>query len=70
VNVFTLKEGITYRITPTRLPDGTIRYAITIDRILSETKSETVEAPGIIARPGQRFSMKLADDFGFTFTPR
>ena len=69
-NVFPLKDGLTYRIKPTRLPDNTIRYAVSVERILSDTKTEIVAVPNIIARPNQPFSLRVAEDLAFTFTPR
>jgi hypothetical protein len=69
-NIFPLKDGVTYRISPARRPDGTIRYNITVERILSENKTEKLSAAGVIAGPGQRFSIRFPDDLAFTFTPR
>jgi hypothetical protein len=68
-NVFPLKEGLVYRITPRRLPDGNIRYTVAMERTLSETKKESVAAPNITTRPGQPFTLRI-DDLNFTFTPR
>jgi hypothetical protein len=68
-NVFPLHDGITYRITPTRLPDGTIQYRAEIERILGPNKTEKVSSPAVTTLPGQQFSMRI-DDFGFSFKPR
>jgi hypothetical protein len=69
-NVFPLKDGLTYRITPTRQPDSTIRYAVSIERVISDNKTETVAAPNITTRPGQPFSVQFSEDLSFTFVPR
>jgi hypothetical protein len=69
-NVFPLKDGLTYRITPTRRSDGNINYGISIVRALSETKKETLAAPRVVALPGQPFSVQFGEDLGFSFTPR
>jgi hypothetical protein len=68
-NVFPLKDGITYRITPTRRPDGTIAFKMAIDRAVSPNTMQTIAAPAIVTLPGQEFSLKI-DDLGFAFTPR
>jgi hypothetical protein len=68
-NVFPLKDGITYRITPQRRSDGTIAYRIGIERALAANKTERLSAPSVIAMPGQPFRLQL-DDLGFAFTPR
>jgi hypothetical protein len=68
-NVFPLKDGITYRITPQRMPDGTIVYRTSIERVLGPNKSERLSAPGVVTLPGQQFSVRI-DDLGFSFKPR
>lgn len=68
-NVFPAQNGVTYRITPTRLPDGTIRYRAEIERVLAPNKIERVSSPAVVTLPGQQFSMRI-DDLGFSFKPR
>jgi hypothetical protein len=68
-NVFPVKDGVTYRITPTRMPDGTIHYRADMDRILAPNKTERLSSPAVIAWPGQQFSMRIGD-LGFSFKPR
>ena len=68
-NVFPLQDGSTYRITPTRLPDGTIRYRFSIERILSANKTERISSPAVTTLPGQPFSLQIGD-LGFSFKPR
>jgi hypothetical protein len=68
-NVFPLKDGITYRITPSRRDDGTLQYRLAIKRAVSETSSQQISAPAVIALPGQPFSVQM-DGFVFAFTPR
>lgn len=67
--VFPLKDGITYRITPTRRPDGNISYRIAVERTLAENKMERLSAPSVIAGPEKRFSVRIGE-LGFSFTPR
>lgn len=73
-NVFPLHDGLTYRITPTRNDDGSINYAIVAERTEtadSGTKTtRKLSAPRVTAWAGQRFSVRFAEDLGFTFTPR
>ena len=68
-NVFPLKDGVTYRITPTRLPDGTHRYRFSIERVLAPNKTERISSPAVTTLPGKPFSLKI-DDLGFSFMPR
>lgn len=68
-NVFPLKDGVTYRITPTRLPDGTHRYRFSIERALAANKTERISAPAVTTLPGQPFSLQIGD-LGFSFMPR
>lgn len=68
-NVFPLKDGLTYRITPTRDESGNIRYAIAVEKILGENKKEKLSAPTIIALPGHPFKIQVGE-LGFAFTPR
>ena len=68
-NVFPLPGGVTYRITPTRRPDGTIQYNAGIERVLAVNKTEKISSPAIVTLPGQQFSMRI-DDLGFSFKPR
>ncbi len=68
-NVFPLKDGIIYRITPSRRDDGTVLYAISIERALTENKTERVSAPSVVTLPGSPFKIQIGD-LGFAFTPR
>ena len=68
-NIFPVQNGVTYRITPTRMPDGTIRYRAEIERVLAPNKVERLSSPAVVALPGQQFSMRI-DDLGFSFKPR
>jgi hypothetical protein len=68
-NIFPLKDGITYRITPQRLPDGTILYQTSIERVVAANKTERLSSPAVITLPGQQFSLQI-DDLGFSFKPR
>lgn len=68
-NVFPLKDGITYRINPTVLPDGTHRYNIAIEQRDAEGRVDRLSAPAITARAAQPFSIHVGE-YGFTFAPR
>lgn len=68
-NVFPLKDGITYRIKPTALPDGTHRYNIAIEQRDAEGRVDRLSAPAITARAAQPFSVHVGE-YGFTFAPR
>ena len=68
-NVFPLKDGLTYRITPTRDESGNIRYTIMVERILAENKKEKISAPTVVALPGHSFKIQVGE-LGFAFTPR
>jgi hypothetical protein len=68
-NVFPLKDGTTYRITPQRMSDGTIQYRAAIERVLAPNKTERISSPVVTTLPGQQFSMRI-DDLGFSFKPR
>lgn len=67
-NVFPLKDGTIYKIKPTRRPDDTINYALTIERTTGN-RVDKLSMPNVTARPGQSFKLQL-DDYGFEFTPR
>ena len=68
-NVFPLQDGVTYRITPQRMPNGTIQYRAEIERVLAPNKTERISSPAVTTLPGQQFSMRI-DDLGFSFKPR
>lgn len=68
-NIFPLRDGITYRITPTRDEDGNIRYTIAVERVVADNKKEKLSAPTIVALPGRPFKIQVGE-LGFAFTPR
>ena len=68
-NVFPLKDGTTYRITPERRPDGNLVYRVTVERTLAPNKTERLSSPTIITRPGQPFALRMGE-VGFAFNPR
>ncbi|HUR60558.1 MAG TPA: hypothetical protein VM029_22750 [Opitutaceae bacterium] len=68
-NVFALKDGTIYRITPQRLPNGHIVYRITVDRTLAPDKTERLSSPKITTLPGQPFALRMGE-VGFAFSPR
>ena len=71
-NVFPLKDGIIYRITPTRLPDGTHRYNISIEKksvVNGIDRVSRVSAPSVIVLPHQTFRLGVGE-IGFSFTPK
>ena len=67
-NVFPLKDGLTWRITPAVLPDGNLLYVLAIDRTLPDGKLERISAPNIRVLPGRPFSLKVGD-LEFSFAP-
>ena len=64
------KDGVTWHITPTRMPDGNIMFRMLFDRAVQHGEVKSVEklsSPSVVVRPGQAFSMKIGDlEFGFT----
>ena len=68
-NVFPLKDGIIYRITPTRRPDGTLMYRIVIEQRIAENRIDRLSAPNVITLPNQPFSIRVGE-FAFSFTPK
>ena len=75
-NVFPLKNGVVCRITPTRMPDGNIRYEVVFERSVLDGKLEKMSSPIIVVKPGSPFSIRIGaekpsdDDLGFSFTPQ
>ena len=68
-NVFPLRDGITYRITPRQDEDGNMRYSIAVERMLGENKKESLSAPTVVVLPGHPFKIQVGE-LGFAFTPR
>jgi hypothetical protein len=68
-NVFPLKDGITYRITPVRRADGTLRYSISIEQRTAANRIDRLSAPSIVTLPHQSFTLRVGD-FAFSFTPK
>jgi hypothetical protein len=68
-NVFPLKDGLVWRITPTRKPDGNILYDAILDRTSPDGKLERVSSPRIVALPASPFSVKVGD-IEFSFAPK
>ena len=67
-NVFPLKDGLTYRITPQRRPDGTILFRASIERRVSENTRETLSAPAVVTLAGTPFRIQVGE-LQFAFTP-
>ena len=68
-NVFPLKDGITYRITPVRRADGTLRYSISIEQRTAANRINRLSAPSIVTLPHQSFIMRVGE-FSFSFAPK
>jgi len=68
-NIFPMKDGLTCRIKPSRLPDGNIRYDAVFERTSPGGKMERVSSPSVVARPDGPFSIQIGD-FGFSFAPK
>ncbi|MBI5693291.1 MAG: hypothetical protein HZC55_24700 [Verrucomicrobia bacterium] len=60
-NAFPLKEGLVYRITPTRRPDGNLQYRILLEQTGPGNRVERVSAPSVVTRPGDQFSLRVGD---------
>lgn len=71
-NVFPLEDGLTYRITPTRRPDGNLDYTIKVERHEKQgevTRTVTQSTPRITTLAGQAFSIRVGD-IEFSFSPK
>ena len=66
--VFPLKDGVTLRITAKPLPDGSILYRSRFDVREKDGTEKKISAPGMVALPGQSFSMQ-SGDYGYSFKP-
>ena len=81
-NVFPMKNGVLVRITPTRMPDGNIRYDMFFDKPDAAGKLQRLSAPSIISLPGYPFGIQIGDGkksgdpkskfdgVGFSFKPK
>ncbi len=58
-NSFPLKEGVVCLITPTRLPDGRIRYRLAFERPAADGETERLSLITIIQRPGDPLGLNL-----------
>ena len=67
-NVFPLKDGVVWRITPSVMPDGNLLYELAIDQTLPDGKLQRISAPKIKVLPGWPFSLKVGD-LEFSFAP-
>lgn len=68
-NLFPLRDDITYFITPSLRPDGTLLFRVTVEQRLGPNRRERISAPGIITQPDQSFIVRVAD-IVFSFTPK
>ena len=74
-NSFPLREGLVCLITPTRLPDGNIRYLLAFERPDADGNPERLSALSLVQRPGDPVSLQLtsdknpADRLGLTLVP-
>jgi hypothetical protein len=59
-NSFPLKEGVVCLITPTRLPDGNIRYRLAFERTEADGETERLSVLTIIQRPGDPLGLNLS----------
>lgn len=65
---FPLKNGITFRIRPEKLPDGIIAYHA---KFISKDKDgveRVLATPSVTAIPGNPFSIQVGD-YGYSFVP-
>jgi hypothetical protein len=68
-NVFPLADGIVYRITPKRRPDGNHLYQIVIEQRGADGRVDRLAAPGVVTLPHAPFEIRVGD-YGFSFTPK
>ena len=68
-NIFPLKDGVTYRITPARRPDGMLLYGIVIEERSAENRVDRLSAPNVVVPPNRSFSIRVGE-FAFSFTPK
>ena len=70
--VLPLKDGLTWHITPTRMPDGNILFRMVFDRTVQNGDVKTVQklsSPAVLTQPGKSVKMVIGDlEFGFTPT--
>ena len=67
-NAFPLKDGLVFRVTPTRLPDGNIRYRAVFERTSADGKVEKLASPSVVVLPNYPFKI-VVGDLAFGFTP-
>ena len=69
--ILPLSDGLTWRITPTRLTDGNILYRLAAERVVQNGGLKSVQkisAPSVVVLPDGAFSIALGD-LKFTFAP-
>ena len=68
-NTFPLKDGLVFRITPKRLPDGTILYSSVFERTDADGKTQILSSPKVVCLPDKEFGIQIGD-LGFSFAPK
>ena len=68
-NVLPLGKDMIYRITPTRLADGNLGFAIIIESREADGTMKQVAATRVMTLPGRHFSIKVGD-YEFSFNPK
>lgn len=69
--VLPLQDGVVWRVTPTRLPDGNVLFRLAVERTTQDggvTGVLKVGAPAVITRPNSAFSFAIGD-LQFNFNP-
>ncbi len=74
-NSFPLKNGVIVRITPRRMPDGSLIFAARFERSRADGTIEVLESPTVAVLPDKPFSIQIGDrahpenNLGISFTP-
>jgi hypothetical protein len=69
--VVPLADGVLWRVTPTRLPDGNVQFKLAVERTVREgerVRVQKVSAPSVITLPNSGFRLAVGD-LQFNFNP-
>ncbi|MCE2862984.1 MAG: hypothetical protein LW690_11060 [Opitutaceae bacterium] len=67
-SVIPISETVRLAITPTRMADGNMKYAVRFIT-MTEGKEEVVSCPTVVALPGSPFAVKVGE-YGYRFAPQ
>lgn len=69
--VVPLADGVLWRVTPTRLPDGNVLFKLGVERTVREgdvMRVQKVSAPAVVTLPNSGFRLGIGD-LQFNFNP-